>query len=114
MSRLICVTGATGNQGGSVAKLLLQYPDQYKVRAVTRRPDSDAATQLRDLGAEVVKADLNVEIEVAEAVKGCWGVFAVTSSYDAVSLPNPSSNTFTNFPRMSLPILSWKRSKGAF
>ena len=86
MTRLICVTGATGNQGGSVAKLLLQYPDLYKVRAVTGRPESEAAAQLHDLGAEVVKADLNVGYQVAEAVRACWGVFAVTNSYDPVGL----------------------------
>ena len=84
MPRLICVTGATGNQGGSVAKLLLQSPGQYKVRAVTRNPDSVPAKGLRDLGAEIVKADLNVENEVHEALKDCWGVFAVTNSYAAV------------------------------
>ena len=51
--RLIAVTGATGNQGGSVAKLLLKYPEKYKVRAVTRDVNSKAAKQLAEMGAEV-------------------------------------------------------------
>ena len=89
MSRIICVTGATGNQGGSVAKSLLQYPNQYKVRAITRRPDSEAAKQLRHLGADIVKANLNDEKQVSNAVAGCWGVFAVTNSYDPVCLSSP-------------------------
>ncbi len=67
-----------------MAKLLLRYSDEYKVRALTRRPYSQEAKALRDSGAEVVKADLNVEDEVNLAFEGCWGVFAVTSSYDPV------------------------------
>ena len=88
MPQLICVTGATGNQGGSVAKFLLQFPDTYRIRAVTRRPESAEATFLRELGAEVDKADLSIEAEVNEAVSGCWGVFAVTNSYDPVCSPS--------------------------
>ena len=71
-----------------MARLLLRYSDDYKVRAVTRRPESPEARALRDSGAEIVKADLNVEDEVELAFEGCWGVFAVTSSYDPVSQVN--------------------------
>ena len=42
---LVVVFGATGSQGGSVVKRLLANP-KYKVRAVTRNPDSDAAKKL--------------------------------------------------------------------
>ena len=41
-SKIIVVTGATGAQGGSVAKFLLN-DGTYAVRAVTRNPDSPAA-----------------------------------------------------------------------
>ena len=58
MPRLIAVTGATGNQGGSVAKLLLQYPGEFKVRAITRDAHSESSQALADLGAEIVQADL--------------------------------------------------------
>ena len=87
MTRLISIAGATGNQGGSVAKLLLKFPDDYNVRAITRNPDSSAARALKDLGAELVKTDLNDEAQVNKALEGCWGVFAVTNSYAAVSYP---------------------------
>lgn len=70
--------------GGSVAKLLLQYPDQYRVRALTRNTESDAAQSLARLGAELVKADLTVPAEVNAALQGCWGVFGVTNFYDSV------------------------------
>ena len=70
--------------GGSVAKILLQNPKEYHVRALTRNPDSAAAKELQELGAELCKADLNHESEVDAAFQGCWGVFAVTNSYDPV------------------------------
>lgn len=68
-----------------MAKLLLQYPDEYKVRAVTRSPDSAAANELRARGAEVVQADLTVPSSLPAALEGCWGVFGVTNFYDSGS-----------------------------
>ena len=84
--RLIAVTGATGNQGGSVAKLLLKHPEKYKVRAVTRDVNSKAAKQLAEMGAELFQADLTKPQTLPAMVKGCWGIFGVTNFYDAVSL----------------------------
>ncbi|KAI9065076.1 NAD-P-binding protein [Trametes sanguinea] len=91
MSRLIAVCGATGNQGGSVARLLLQHQDKYRVRALTRNPQSPAAQKLADLGAEVVKADLSVPSDLNEALRGCWGVFGVTNFYDTKIKDDPGS-----------------------
>ncbi|RDX49776.1 NAD(P)-binding protein [Lentinus brumalis] len=91
MARLVAVCGATGNQGGSVAKLLLQYPDLYRVRALTRDPQSAAAQKLADLGAEVVKADLTVPSDLKSALRGCWGVFGVTNFYDPNIKDDPGS-----------------------
>lgn len=91
MTKLIAVCGATGNQGGSVARLLLQYPDVYKVRALTRNPDAAAAQQLAQQGAEVVKADLTVPSDVFSALEGCWGVFGVTNFYDPKIKDDPGS-----------------------
>lgn len=65
-----------------MAKFLLQYPDAYRVRAITRNPDSDAAKILQTQGAEIVQADLTVPETLAAAVKGCWGIFGVTNFYD--------------------------------
>jgi uncharacterized protein YbjT (DUF2867 family) len=85
MPRLIAVTGATGNQGGSVAKLLLRYPEEYIVRAITRDGNSGASKALADLGAEIIQADLTRPETLSVAVEGCWGVFGVTNFYDSVS-----------------------------
>ncbi|KIW27739.1 uncharacterized protein PV07_07449 [Cladophialophora immunda] len=91
MSRRILVTGATGNQGGSVAKLLLQYPSEYTVRVLTRNPDSDAAKQLAQQGAEVVKGDLTDVSTLDAAFGDCWGAFVVTNFYDATIKDDPAS-----------------------
>jgi uncharacterized protein YbjT (DUF2867 family) len=86
MPRIIAVTGATGNQGGSVAKLLLKYPDEYRVRAITRDAYSSSAKALADAGADIVQADLTKPETLPATVEGCWGVFGVTNFYDTVSL----------------------------
>ncbi|ROV91522.1 hypothetical protein VMCG_09445 [Cytospora schulzeri] len=91
MAKLIAVFGATGNQGGSVAKLLLQHPSQYAVRAVTRDPSSPAAQALAAQGAEVVRADLTVPSSLPAALEGCWGVFGVTNFYDSRVKDDPGS-----------------------
>ena len=78
------MTGATGNQGGSVAKLLLKYPQEYRVRAITRDAHSSKSKELEVMGAEVVQADLTQPETLNRAVDGCWGVFGVTNFYDGV------------------------------
>lgn len=47
----VLVTGATGKQGGSVARVLLEKG--HRVRALTRKPDSQGAQALQQLGAEL-------------------------------------------------------------
>jgi uncharacterized protein YbjT (DUF2867 family) len=78
---IILVTGATGAQGGSVARFLLQR-GQFAVRALTRNPDSAAAQALREAGAEVVRGDLGDRASVDAALEGCYGVFGVTNFWE--------------------------------
>jgi uncharacterized protein YbjT (DUF2867 family) len=68
-SRRILVTGATGQQGGSLAKLLLQK--KHKVYALTRGRDaqSSAAQDLVNKGAKIVKGDLDDPDSIRHAVK---------------------------------------------
>ena len=54
--KLVLVTGATGTQGGSVTKALLDRGHQ--VRALTRNPDSPAANRLREQSVEIVAGGL--------------------------------------------------------
>lgn len=79
--KLILVTGATGKQGGAVARELLKK--SYRVRAMTRHVDSDAAKAIAKLGGEVVFGDLDNEATLEKAVKGAWGVFAVQNTWEA-------------------------------
>ncbi|KAJ0413522.1 hypothetical protein BJY00DRAFT_319721 [Aspergillus carlsbadensis] len=72
---LITVYGATGNQGGSVARSLLQNPS-FRVRALTRNPNSPASQALATQGAEVRQADGFSSESMVNAFAGSWGVFA--------------------------------------
>lgn len=78
---IILVTGATGGQGGSVARHLLKTM-KYRVRALTRNPDSPKAIELRKLGAEIVKGDLAERDSLQRAIEGCYGVFGVTNFWE--------------------------------
>jgi uncharacterized protein YbjT (DUF2867 family) len=51
MTEIITVTGATGAQGGSVARIMLKAPG-WRVRSITRNPSSDAAKDITVQGAE--------------------------------------------------------------
>ncbi len=78
--KVIAVTGATGGQGGGVARAILADPDSgFAVRALTRNPDSRAARELAALGAEVVQADFYDELSVHKAFEGAYGAFLVTN-----------------------------------
>ncbi len=72
---LILVCGATGRQGGAVARELLRHG--HPVRAMTRNPDSPPAQALAALGAELVRADFDDAASLERAVAGAWGVYSV-------------------------------------
>ncbi|KAF9453260.1 NmrA family protein [Macrolepiota fuliginosa MF-IS2] len=83
MSRLIVVTGATGQQGGSVVDFLLKEPaGAFRVRGMTRNPESSAALALIARGVEIVKADLSSLEETTKAFQGAWGIYGVTQFYE--------------------------------
>jgi len=69
------VTGATGRQGGAVARHLLSAG--WRVRALTRRPGRPAARVLSALGAEVVRADMMNTGELVRAFRDAYGVYSV-------------------------------------
>ncbi|MER5526232.1 NmrA/HSCARG family protein [Streptomyces sp. NPDC002677] len=78
--KIIAVTGATGSQGGGVARAILADQDsEFAVRAITRDPASPAARELAALGAEVVRADFHDEPTVHKAFEGAYGAFLVTN-----------------------------------
>ena len=80
-NRNILVTGATGKQGGAVARELLAKG--YPIRAMTRNPDAENARALAKLGAEIVRGDFDDAASLTQAVKGVWGVFSVQNTWEA-------------------------------
>ena len=73
--RTIAVTGATGQQGGAVARKLIA--EGWQVRALTRDVNKPPAQELKALGAEIVPGDLDNRAELETAFQGAYGVFSV-------------------------------------
>jgi uncharacterized protein YbjT (DUF2867 family) len=85
-TRRIAVFGATGAQGGGLARAILDDPEGgFSVRAVTRNVDSDKARALAAAGAEVVAADLDDAASVARAMDGAYGAYCVTNFWEHFS-----------------------------
>lgn len=76
---LITVVGASSKQGRSVAEALLDS-GRYRVRALTRRRDSQPAQILAQKGAEIVVAplELGMGAELTAAMRGSYGAFLMT------------------------------------
>ena len=73
----VLVAGATGLQGGAVARLLLDKG--HRVRALTRNPQSLAAGVLHSLGADVLAGDLEDGISIERAARGADAFFLMAT-----------------------------------
>lgn len=81
--RTIAIVGATGGQGGGLARAVLaDGSGGFSVRALTRNPESDAARALADGGAEVVQADIEDAEALDRALNGAWGAYLVTNFWE--------------------------------
>jgi uncharacterized protein YbjT (DUF2867 family) len=87
------VTGATGKQGGGVARLLLDHG--HSVRAVTRKPSSPAADALARLGAELVPGDLTDRDAMQRAARGMDAVFSMATPFEAGTAAEITQGTTT-------------------
>jgi uncharacterized protein YbjT (DUF2867 family) len=74
----ILVFGATGQQGGSVAKALLNTG--RPVRAMVRNSASSKAMALQKAGAELVQGTFEDTDSMRRAMEGVYGVFSVQPS----------------------------------
>ena len=79
--KIVLVTGATGAQGGSVARHLLA-DGRFAVRCLSRNPGAERALALREAGAEVVQGDLDNIANLRAAMEDCYGVFGVTNYWE--------------------------------
>lgn len=76
----VLVTGATGHQGGAVARLLLDKG--HRVRALTRRPGSRAAANLHAAGADLYEGDLDDAASVQRAAEGADAFFLMATPFE--------------------------------
>jgi uncharacterized protein YbjT (DUF2867 family) len=77
--RIIAVIGATGSQGGSVARAILHdRAADFCVRAITRNPAGERAQALTRLGADVVHADADDVGSLKQAFAGAYGAYCMT------------------------------------
>jgi uncharacterized protein YbjT (DUF2867 family) len=80
------VVGATGAQGGGLARAILADPaGGFSCRAITRDPGKENARALAAKGAEVVQADLDDVESLKKAFAGAYGAFCVTNFWEHFS-----------------------------
>ncbi|OKL55970.1 hypothetical protein UA08_08752 [Talaromyces atroroseus] len=88
MSEIITVFGATGKQGGSVVRAILNNPllsSKFKIRAVTRDDSKLAAIELAARGVEVVMANMSSFESLEKVIPGAHTVFLVTDFWQRMS-----------------------------
>src|SRR4030067_2055923 len=78
--KVLCA-GATGQQGGALARLLLQRG--HTVRALVRDPESEKARALAVAGAEPVKGEFNDPASLHKAAAGIDAVFAMSTPFQS-------------------------------
>ena len=84
--KIIAIVGATGAQGGGLARAILSDSKSiFGVRALTRNVNSDKSRKLAELGAEVVRADVGDMESVRKAFDGAYGAYCVTFFWEHFS-----------------------------
>jgi len=77
--KIITVFGATGAQGGGLARAILNDSNsEFAVRAITRDPGSEKARELAKMGAEIISADIDDNQSLKRALEGAYGAYFVT------------------------------------
>ena len=80
----VLVTGATGQQGRAVAVALLE--SGHRVRALTRGAETEAANQLKAMGAEIAVGDYEDRPSLERAASGVDAIFAVATPAQGVDV----------------------------
>ena len=83
--RIILVTGATGHQGGTVARHLSQR-GRFAVRALVRGQNDPAAHALKQAGAELAEGDFSDRASLDRALEGVSGVFSMQGFQDGAAV----------------------------
>ena len=77
----VLVGGATGQQGGAVARILLQKG--HSVKALTRNTESEAAVRLGESGAELVQGSFDDGDSLEQAMRGVDAVYTMSTFFEA-------------------------------
>lgn len=76
----VLVTGATGKQGGGLARLLAQ--GGHRVRGLTRKPEGTPANTLRQAGIELYSGNMEDPDSVKRAASGCDVAYIMATPFD--------------------------------
>ncbi|WP_164012595.1 NmrA/HSCARG family protein [Pyxidicoccus trucidator] len=79
--RSVLVTGATGRQGGAVARQLLSRG--HRVTAFVRDAGAPAAVELRSLGAELAVGNFDDVDSIVRAAQGMDAIYAMATPFEA-------------------------------
>ena len=95
--KIITVFGATGAQGGGLARAILTDKNsEFSVRAVTRDANSEKAKKLAQLGAKIVVADIDDVQSIKKTLEGAYGAYFVTFFWEHFSVEKEQQEV-TNF-----------------
>lgn len=95
--QIILVSGATGHQGGAVARHLLERG--FHVRALTRSPARPAARALAARGAEVIEGDFDDRASLERALDGVYGAYSVQTRRSGVEAEVRQGKAFADAAR---------------
>jgi len=84
--KVIAVVGATGQQGGGLARAILNDPaGEFAARVLTRDVNSAKAKEFAKAGAEVVAVNVDDVESLKKAFAGAYGAYCVTFFWDHFS-----------------------------
>ncbi len=84
--KIIAVFGATGAQGGGLARAIAaDRAGPFGARAITRKPKSEKAQALAALGVEIVAGDADDGPSLERALVGAHAAFCVTNFWEHLS-----------------------------
>ena len=85
--KIIAIMGATGAQGGGLARAIAADRNgQFAARAITRNPNAEKAQALAKLGVEVLKGDADDQASLERAMAGAYGAYCVTNFWEHFSV----------------------------
>ena len=91
--KILVVLGATGTQGGAVLRHFAEHYHDFKLRGITRKPDSAASEALKAISVQMLQADLHDTASLRRAFDGATHIFANIDSVELImsGIQDPSA-----------------------